>query len=135
MREIVGEPIIERCLPADYQATGEFLDGTIRDLTGVNWTLAAADADNARMQNNPDTTVSVTGLNTGAVTLTAELNGFSTSLPIEISDSLMSLEISPTSGSVDVGDVASFAAFGKYSKLTPTRTTANCTITARGERH
>ena len=114
IREIIGEPIIERCLPSDYQATGEFLDGTIRDLIGVNWTLTPAGTDIARTLNNPDTTVSVTGLNTGSVTLTAELDGFSTPLSLEISNSLVSLEISPTSGSVDVGDVASFAAFGTY---------------------
>ena len=55
IREIIGEPIIERCLPSDYQATGEFLDGTIRDLIGVNWTLTPAGTDIARTLNNPDT--------------------------------------------------------------------------------
>ena len=115
VQEIVGEPIIERCLPGDYQATGLYDDGTVRDLVGVNWTLAAADADNARLQNNPDTTVTVTGLNSGAVTLTAALSGFSTPLSIEISDSLTALEISPGSGSVEVDEVTTFAAFGKFA--------------------
>lgn len=114
IREIIGEPVVERCLPSDYQATGEYLDGSIRDLIGVNWTLSPTDTEIARALNNPDTTVTVTGLNTGAVTLTAELDGFSAPLSIEVSNSLLSLEISPTSGSVEVDDVATFAAFGTY---------------------
>ncbi len=114
VQTIVGESSIERCLPGDYQATGLYEDGTERDLAAVSWALATADADNARLLNNPDTTVTVTGLNPTVVTLTAAISGFSLSLPITISNTLTAIEISPTSGSVDVDDVASFAAFGKY---------------------
>ena len=119
VQEIGGESIIERCLPEDYQATGLYDDGTVRDLAGVNWTLAAADAGNARLQNNPDTTVTVTGINSAAVTLTAALSGFNLSLPIEISNSLISLSISPRSANIDVEDEVSFAAFGEFEGTTP----------------
>lgn len=133
IQNIVGEPIIERCLPEDYQATGLYEDTSIRDLVGVDWSLAAGDADNARRQNNPDTTVTVTGLNAGAVTLTAALDGLSTSLPIEISDSLTSLEISPASGRVEVDGVATFVAFAEFADATPDAGSTDTTTTTRTE--
>lgn len=131
VHEIVGEPILERCLPMDYQATGLFADGTVRDLSGITWTLAIADVNNARLQNNPDTTVSVTALNTGNVTLTAALGGFSRPLPIEISDSLESLSISPTSASLSVKDTTKFAAFGAFAGAAPGSADADASTTSR----
>ncbi len=133
VREILGESSIERCLPGDYQATGNFDDDTIRDLNGVAWTLAPADADNARYLNNPDLTVTVTGLNNEDVNLTATLDEFSLSKPIAISESLKSLSISPDSGSIEVGDVRTFAAFGQYSDAASDSDTTDATAPLRTE--
>lgn len=129
VESIVGESVIERCLPEDYQATGVYADGTERDLSSVAWTLATSDADNARLLNNPALTVTVTGLNSTDVTLTAAVSDFSLSLPITISNTLTALGISPTSGSVDVDDVLTFAAFGTYSEGDDTATVREANVT------
>jgi hypothetical protein len=136
VQDIAGETIIERCLPSEYQATGLYDDGSVRNLAGVNWTLAAADVNKARLQVNPDATVTVIALNPGAVTLTAALSGFSFPRAIEISDSLTALTVSPVSASIDVDESTRFAAFGTYSGAAPgsadsttSRTPVNVTAT------
>ncbi|ASJ75517.1 hypothetical protein [Granulosicoccus antarcticus] len=117
--EVIGEAIIERCLPQEYSATGLFDDGSTRDLSEVSWSLAAADSSNARIQNNPDITAEVTGLNASSITLTAALSGFTLPLPLEISDSLTALDISPDSVSLSVDGTQTLAAFGTYEGAAP----------------
>lgn len=116
---ILGDTIVERCVAADYQARGLYDDGTIRDLVAVDWTLADADTDNARLVSSPDINVTLTGLNATIVTLSAALDGFSGDLDVEISDSLAALAITPDTGSVDVDDTAAFVATGSYSGVAP----------------
>lgn len=113
---ISGDESVDRCIPADYQATGEYDDGTIRDLTSVNWTLAAADEGFASIVSNPDITVTLTGLNDGGVTLTAEVDGISLAYDVSISDTLSSIAITPDTATVAVGGTQSFVATGVYTE-------------------
>lgn len=116
---ILGDETVERCLPADYQARGLYSDTSLRDLTGVVWTLAADDGARASVVSNPDINATLTGLNAGAVTLTATAQGFSLPVAVTISDSLMSLDITPGTATLDVGDTQNFVASGTYNGAAP----------------
>ncbi|NND92330.1 MAG: hypothetical protein HKN42_15835 [Granulosicoccus sp.] len=115
INDIEGQDIIERCRPAEYLATGVYGD-SIRDLSGVTWTLAESDANRASLNAGADSRVSVTGLETGTVQLTATVGSIS-SLPksIEISDTLTELQIRPESATISVDDVQNFIATGVYA--------------------
>lgn len=113
--EIVGAELVERCIPENYQATGEYDDLTVRDLIGVEWRLADADEGFASIVSSPDINATLTGLNHSApVTLTATMGDYSLSKTITISDSLTGIEITPGTATLDVGDTHDFVATGTY---------------------
>ncbi len=115
VNSITGAETVARCIPDDYQATGDYDDGTVRDLTAVAWSLAAADEGFATLVSSPDITVTLTGLNAGGVTLTAAVEGFSLGYDVAISDTLDSILITPGSATVDVDDTQNFVATGLYT--------------------
>lgn len=118
VNSILGDEQVDRCIPADYQATGDYDDLSTRDLTAVEWSLAAADEGLARIVSNPDINVTLTGLDDSIVTLTATAGGFSLQRDITISDTLSSIAITPGAATVDVDDTQNFVATGTYTGTT-----------------
>lgn len=131
---IEGPASVERCLPQDYTAVGQFVGGTLRNLQSVQWSIG--DTADARVETNEDATATLTGLNFGVVLLDASVGAISATTPasIEIQDTLTALDISPSPARVDVGESQAFVVTGTYNDepatdSTPAVGTRRVTIT------
>jgi len=111
---ISGAGSVERCRPQDYFATGIFEGGSTRTLDDVRWTLPGTELADAGVLTNPDGTATLTALNLSALSLTATSDGQSLSLPVEVADTLRTLEITPNPAGLDVGATLSMVATAGY---------------------
>ena len=124
IESIEGETSIERCLPQNYLALGRFSDLSLRNLNTVTWSID--DTVNARIVTNPDATVTLTGLNSGApLSLRAAVGAIvATPASVTILDTLSELSISPRLARVDVDESQAFTATGTYNDQPATETMA-----------
>ncbi len=101
-------------------ATGRYSDGTTKDLTDtVTW--SSSDTTAATVSNASGSQGLVTGVGTGAATITATdpsslLNG--TAIVTVLPAVLVAITVSPLAASVPVGESAPFLATGHYSDAT-----------------
>ena len=112
VERIAGAMTVDRCVPASYHAVGLFSDGSLRNLSEVDWSI-----DNgtlATVQQNPDGSAVINGINTGSVTLTGSSANRQNNAMVVVSDSLLSIDIEPDTLAVSVGNTQQLDAVGTY---------------------
>lgn len=111
---IQGNSVVERCIPQNYTATGNFSDGTNRQLQGVSWT---ANDESVDVVFNDADGGTVTAIDTGAFQITATLDGVSATSALTVADSLRDIEVGPITGTVGVSATRSYEATGTYDVI------------------
>jgi hypothetical protein len=98
-------------------AFGQYSDGNNVDLSDqVVW--ESSNVDNADISNSANNSGRLTGVNPGVVTITAVINGQSSSVSIEITDAvLQSIELSSLLNSLSINQQQLVQATGIYSDL------------------
>jgi len=112
INSIVGESIVDRCLPQDYIAIAQHGANETRALREATWSVDSAELGS--IVNRPNGAGEFTGINTGAATIAVTASGFSQTRDIEISDTLQAVRILPENISVEVGTIRQLAAVGIY---------------------
>jgi hypothetical protein len=97
-----------------FTATGNYSDGTTRDLTSaVSWTTSNTAL--ATISNVSPTWGVVTGMGPGAVTITARLSGRSGSAALTVTNAkLKSVAITPAASTLPVGQTGQLTATGTF---------------------
>ena len=98
-----------------FTATGTYTDTTTQDLTtAVTW--SSSDTGIGEISNATGSEGLAVGDGLGVVTISADLNGVSTSTELTVSDStLVSLAITPVDPSIALGTTKQFNATGTYT--------------------
>jgi hypothetical protein len=106
-----------------YQLTGNYTDGSTQNVTNAaTWSASPSSAVNLSASG------SATGLQQGAVTVTATIGTISSSGTLTIgAPSLVSVSLSPASPSINVDGSQQFAATGTYSDGSTNDVTASAT--------
>ena len=99
-------------------ASGAFTDGTVQDLTRfVSW--VSSDATIAQVSSAEGSQGLVTGIGTGAATITASLNGISGTASVTVTPAtLVSITITPPNPSIAKGTTQQLAATGTFTDHT-----------------
>lgn len=113
LETIRGESTIDRCRAETYGVTAQYVEGPDRAVTAgqIEWSAAGP---GVRLDEQENGSVEVVAANAGAITLTATVGGASTSLPIEVADSLRSIAIGPSTLAASVGNTQDLTATGTY---------------------
>ncbi len=94
----------------DFTATGTFEDDSTQDLTDqVNWTSSNVSVGTIDSQGR------FTAVGVGTTTIQASLNDISDTARVTVQPQLVSLSVSPSSVTLDVGDRRNFTATGTLS--------------------
>ena len=108
-------PTIARGTQQQFVATGTYSDASTQDLTALA-TWSSSDVSRATISNAAGTRGRADAIAAGSVTITAILGTVSGTTLLTITDvPLVSITVTPSDASVDVGDTFQFAATGTYA--------------------
>lgn len=110
---IVGSATLERCLPDEYFAVGNFSDGSKRTLFSVDYDVA--DESTASLTDTDPATATINATSAGELTLTAQVGDVGPfPLQITVLNNLTGIAITPNPAAVDEDKTIGFAALGTY---------------------
>jgi hypothetical protein len=110
-----ANPTVAQGFSQQLAATGTFSDSSSRDVTGqVTW--ASAETSVATVSNAPGSQGLATGVAPGSTTVTASLNGVTTSTTLTVNAAtLRSIAVTPPNPSIARGATQQFTATGAFS--------------------
>jgi len=113
-----------------FEATGEYNDGTLQDLTeGVTW--ISSDTSIAIVSNEPGTSGQIFAQAAGEVEISATFDGVTGTHPLTaLPDALVSIAVEPVSPIIAAGLSQQFQAIGTHSDGTPEEVTWNVNWTS-----
>ena len=110
-------------------ATGNYTDGSTQDLTSV---AAWSSSDPGVATISSGALVTSTGI--GTATMSATFNGVIGSTPVSVTTSLLvSIAVTPTNSTVDLGDTTQFTAIGTYTDSSTLDLTSSVTWSSSNE--
>jgi len=109
---IVGEDSLERCIPRNYTAIGEFSDNSSRAVTNSDWIIQDPVFGDFSIQDGG--VVQVNALNSPSLVLVARVGNITLSESIPVLDTLQSISITPETLSLQDDDTLSLGATGTY---------------------
>jgi hypothetical protein len=127
------EPSIAEGTLTRFIATGIYSDGTNQNITrDVTW--ASSDRSVARIGNAALINGRAIGLNPGSTTITATLNGLSSSTLLVVTNAvLIAIQVTPIEPSIAEGTFIQFRATGIYSDITSQDLTEAVTWTSSNQ--
>ena len=107
-------PAIARGSDQQFTATGRYSDGSSATVTtSVTWSSTAQNV--ATISNAAGSNGLATSVGSGSTTIQASLNGVNGSTTLMVSQTLVSIDVTPTNPTIVLGSTEQFTATGTYS--------------------